>query len=447
MARRDYGGGAARAQLVADINATSTTITISTAAGWPSAANGEFFVAIDKGNAGEEKVLVLSRSGTTLTLASSAKRGQDGTSAASHTAGVYVEHVGTATDFDEANAHVNNAAGATPHTTALIADAAITNAKLANMVTDRLKGRDTVGTGPPEDLTVGGGIEFTGSGGIQTAAFTGDVTKAAGGTATTIANNAVTTTKVIDAAITLAKHANMATDKLLGRDTAGSGAPEELAVGGGLEFSGSGGIQRSALTGAITAAAGSGVTAFATGTRAYKVVADATARLALSPADGDLCVELDTERFYDYTGSAWRWLCGGTNPTAARAYATGVTSCIGGASTAIAFGATSYDYSNCFSGSAYIAPETRDYRIVGRGSCGGQTGAERLYASIYVDGAEVVRGGDVTCGSGGATSLGAVVSDRIALNAAASVRLRLFSSVTRNSESGVALSYLSVEAV
>jgi hypothetical protein len=52
-----------------------------------------------------------------------------------------------------------------------------------------------------------------------------------------------------------------ASDRLLGRDTAGAGAAEEIAVGGGLEFTGSQAIQRSALTGAITAAAGSNVTA------------------------------------------------------------------------------------------------------------------------------------------------------------------------------------------
>jgi len=63
----------------------------------------------------------------------------------------------------------------------------ITLARMADLATDRLIGRDTAGTGVPESLTVGGGIEFTGSGGIQTSAFTGDATKAAGGTATTLA--------------------------------------------------------------------------------------------------------------------------------------------------------------------------------------------------------------------------------------------------------------------
>lgn len=72
----------------------------------------------------------------------------------------------------------------------------------------------------------------------------------------------VQTTDIDDDAVTYAKIQDIAaTDRLLGRDTAGAGIVEELTVGGGLEFSGAGGIQRSALTGAITASAASGVTA------------------------------------------------------------------------------------------------------------------------------------------------------------------------------------------
>lgn len=55
----------------------------------------------------------------------------------------------------------------------------------------------------------------------------------------------------------------MTSDRLVGRDTAGSGASEELTVGGNLEFTGSGGIQRGALTGDVTAAAGGAATTIA----------------------------------------------------------------------------------------------------------------------------------------------------------------------------------------
>lgn len=63
-----------------------------------------------------------------------------------------------------------------------------------------------------------------------------------------ISDLAVSTAKVAADAITYAKMQNVsATDRLLGRDTAGAGDVEELTLGTGLEFTGSGGI-RSRLT-------------------------------------------------------------------------------------------------------------------------------------------------------------------------------------------------------
>lgn len=94
---------------------------------------------------------------------------------------------------------------------------------IQNITSDRILGRDTAGSGVTEQLTIGGGIEFTGSGGIQTSAFTGDVTKAAGGTAQTIANDAVT----------FAKMQNIGTKKLIGRLSASTGDPEEIDMDSG----------------------------------------------------------------------------------------------------------------------------------------------------------------------------------------------------------------------
>jgi hypothetical protein len=237
---------------------------------------------------------------------------------------------------------------------ATVAANAVTFAKMQQIATDRLLGRDSLLTGDVEQLTVGGGLEFTGSGGIQTSAFTGDVTKAAGGTSTTIANSAVTmakisatgtpsastflrgdgswqavpaltdgdkgditvsasgatwtidngvvtvakisatgtpgsgnflrgdgswstaTASIADAdygditvsssgtvwtidndVVTYAKMQNVsATDRLLGRDSSGAGDVEELTVGGGIEFTTTGGIQTSAFTGNVTKSSG-----------------------------------------------------------------------------------------------------------------------------------------------------------------------------------------------
>lgn len=104
---------------------------------------------------------------------------------------------------------------------ATIANDSVTYAKMQNVsATDRLLGRDTAAAGDVEELTVGGGVEFTGSGGIQRSALTGDVTASAGSNATTIAS----------AAVTLAKMANLAQDQFIGRTTASTGVPETATI-------------------------------------------------------------------------------------------------------------------------------------------------------------------------------------------------------------------------
>jgi hypothetical protein len=88
----------------------------------------------------------------------------------------------------------------------------VTYAKMQNVsATDRLLGRDTASAGDVEELTVGGGLEFTGSGGIQVAAD----------------------------GVTYAKMQNVsAASRLLGRGSAGgAGDPEEITLGTGLSMS------------------------------------------------------------------------------------------------------------------------------------------------------------------------------------------------------------------
>lgn len=131
------------------------------------------------------------------------------------------------------DAAVNFSSGTKDIVAGLPASVASVLAIIGNIATDRLVGRDTAGTGAPEEITVGGGIEFTGSGGIQRSALTGDVTASAGSNATTIANDAVT----------FAKMQNIATDRLIGRDTAASGDPEEISLVAPLEFNGSQGVR------------------------------------------------------------------------------------------------------------------------------------------------------------------------------------------------------------
>lgn len=104
---------------------------------------------------------------------------------------------------------------------------------------------------------------------LQRAALTGDVTASAGSNATTIANDAVT----------FAKMQNIATDTLLGRDTASTGDVESISLNGTLSMTGAGALQRAALTGAITASAGSNTTALGSFT---------TAQLNTALSDNDI---------------------------------------------------------------------------------------------------------------------------------------------------------------
>jgi hypothetical protein len=113
MARRGYAGGAVRTTLTASIASSGGgTVTIASATGWPDGSGGaKFHIVVDPGNSSEEKILVDSRSGTTLTF-SSGGRGADGTLATSHSSGATIWLVFTAVDADEANAHINATASA-----------------------------------------------------------------------------------------------------------------------------------------------------------------------------------------------------------------------------------------------------------------------------------------------------------------------------------------------
>lgn len=109
----------------------------------------------------------------------------------------------------------------TPSLTWDVNNDSITFAKLQNIATDKLVGRDTASSGDPEEISVGGGLEFTGGPGIQRSALTGDVTASAGSGATTIANDAVNNAKL----------ANMAEATVKGRAAgAGAGDPQDLVV-------------------------------------------------------------------------------------------------------------------------------------------------------------------------------------------------------------------------
>jgi hypothetical protein len=99
--RRSYAGAAPACSLTNAITSSDTTATLTgDVSNWNNTANGSFYMVIDPGLSTEEKVLVDTRSGSSL---SSITRGVDGTTAAAHNAGATCYPVFTATDADQAN--------------------------------------------------------------------------------------------------------------------------------------------------------------------------------------------------------------------------------------------------------------------------------------------------------------------------------------------------------
>jgi hypothetical protein len=115
---------------------------------------------------------------------------------------------------------------------AALPDDSITFAKFQDIATDRLLGRDSASSGDVEEISVGGGLEFTGSGGIQRSALTGDVTAAAGSNTTAIGAGVIVDADVnANAAITLSKLATQAALTVVANATNGTAVPTAIAAG------------------------------------------------------------------------------------------------------------------------------------------------------------------------------------------------------------------------
>lgn len=100
MARK-YSNTFAETTLTGSISNSATTITIGSTSGLP--ASFPYTLAVDYGTASVEMVTVTALAGSSLTVT----RGQDGTSAQSHTAGARVVHPVTARDLSEPQVHID----------------------------------------------------------------------------------------------------------------------------------------------------------------------------------------------------------------------------------------------------------------------------------------------------------------------------------------------------
>ena len=153
MTRKDISGsgGAAATTLNGTLAQGGTSFIITSATGWPSGGTYPFEVVIDRGNS-EEKILCQSRSGTTVTVATSG-RGYDSTTDAQHLSGTSVEVCVTAITIGEANLHVNDTSrddhtqyhtparhAAVSHDASMLASNAVTTVKIldANVTASKL---------------------------------------------------------------------------------------------------------------------------------------------------------------------------------------------------------------------------------------------------------------------------------------------------------------------
>ena len=103
MARRSFRGSSVATTLTGSISLSDTAITVVDGSSLPTGV-APFVMTLDFGFASEEKVLVTTRTGNIL---SPVTRAFDGTTATSHASGATARHTISATDLDEANAHVN----------------------------------------------------------------------------------------------------------------------------------------------------------------------------------------------------------------------------------------------------------------------------------------------------------------------------------------------------
>lgn len=124
--------------------------------------------------------------------------------------------------------------------TTQLANGAVTYAKIQNETNATILGNDSGGSAPPEELTLGNGLAFSGttlivpSNGIVSSMI------ASGAVGSTqIANGAVGTTQLATSGVTYAKIQNESNATLLGNDSGGAAAPGEITLGGSLSFTSS----------------------------------------------------------------------------------------------------------------------------------------------------------------------------------------------------------------
>jgi microcystin-dependent protein len=172
---KSFDGGAQTTTLTAGFTSGGATLAVANGTSFPDGSSGPFVVVVDRGLATEEKFLIDTTSGTSNVTFTIQQAGYDGTSAVNHNAGATVDHCLDAYTVEQANRYVNlqDTKGS------LVTHTGTTTAKIAASATNNL----TLLT----DSTVANGIKWA------------QIVEA------TITTSAVTTSKIADSNVTLAK--------------------------------------------------------------------------------------------------------------------------------------------------------------------------------------------------------------------------------------------------
>jgi len=197
--RRSYAGAAPACTLTNSITSSDTTATLTgDTTNWNNTTNGSFYMVIDPGLSTEEKVLVGTRSGSSL---SSITRGVDGTTAAAHNSGATCYPVFTAVDADQANKVAS--------TLTTKGDLLVTTGS----VLDRLAvGTNDYALLADSAATNGVAWKQVPAAGLATDSVTTAKILNANVTAAKLATDSVETAKILDANVTAAK---LATDSVI----------------------------------------------------------------------------------------------------------------------------------------------------------------------------------------------------------------------------------------
>lgn len=102
--RKMFAGAAVPTTLNGAISGVASSIVVTNGTTYPDGSGGKFVVCIDRSLATEEKILITSRSGNTLTVSN---RGYDGTAAQAHANAAVLEHVLDADTIDQVNRLAN----------------------------------------------------------------------------------------------------------------------------------------------------------------------------------------------------------------------------------------------------------------------------------------------------------------------------------------------------